>query len=155
MKRAGMLAGMLTLLIAMCLPTAAEAHTDDGHSPEVWKLIEKQALINLNSPHKRVRTQAYKNVIMLASLYRDKVDLEPVAKDLIATLREGPRSDRELALAALQAVGGQRAERYIARNVTEEEKRRCRERIAAVLHEQHENRVARRAEEDVAGRSLP
>ncbi|MFQ5568528.1 MAG: hypothetical protein ACE5G0_02570 [Rhodothermales bacterium] len=112
---------LVALALMMLLGLPIVAHAQDAYTPiEKWRLSEVQLVKSLQSPVDNVRTQSLKNAIIFATLYRDKLDLGQ-AVDAIRDVYEDDdehASNRKLALAALQAIGGPRASSFVARRAT-------------------------------------
>ena len=131
---------VFALLLLLGLPTLARAqdtYTDD----QKWQLASLQVVESLESSIDDVKTQALKNAIIYATLYRDKVDLNRAVPALRTVYEKDARADhRKLALAALQAIGSSRAADYLARHVSEAEAETCRLVMVSVLNDFFQSR---------------
>ena len=127
----------LALVLLLGLPTLANAQDNGVYTEQqMWRLASAQLVETLDSEIHGVRTQALRNAIIYATLYRDKVDLG----DAVGALRKVYEQDeaqghRKLALAALQAIGGISATSYLARHVSAEEFEEGRIIMASVLND--------------------
>ncbi len=123
-------------VLLLGLPTLAQAQDVNTYTEaQQWRLAEVQLAQSLESPIENVRAQALKNAIIFATLYRDKVDLGNAVGAIRAVYEEDGRANRKLALAALQAIGNNRATTYLARHVTAEESEESRIVMASVLND--------------------
>lgn len=105
------------VLAAVALVPAAQAQESTPYESDVfWQLAAKQVVVSLDSENSHVRMQTLKNVIVFSTLYRDRIDLG-VAVDAIADVATNDEmsENRQLARAALQAVGSFRAKNHLAR----------------------------------------
>ncbi len=131
-----------TLLLLLALPTMAQAqdartYTDD----QKWLLASAQLTASLEAEIDDVKTQALKNAIIYATLYRDKVDLGRSVPALRTIYEKDTRAaHRKLALAALQAIGNTRAADYLARHVSDAESEEGRLVMASVLNDFYQSR---------------
>ena len=132
------------LLLLLALPTMAQAQEDRTYTEDQkWMLASAQLTASLESPIDDVKTQALKNAIIYATLYRDKVDLGRSVSALRTVYEEDTRAaHRKLALAALQAIGNTRAADYVARHVSEAESEEGRIVMAAVLNDFYLSRTS-------------
>ena len=123
-------------VLLLGLPTLAQAQDVEPYTEaQQWRLAEVQLTQSLESPIENVRTQALKNAIIFATLYRDKVDLGNAVGAIREVYEEDGRANRKLALAALQAIGNNRAIIFLARYVTAEESEEGRIVMASVLND--------------------
>ena len=126
----------LALMLLLGLPTLVQAQKVESYTEtEQWRLAEVQLAQSLESPIENVRTQALKNAIIFATLYRDKADLGNAVGVIREVYKEDGRVNRKLALAALQAIGNNRAITFLARYVTAEESEEGRIVMASVLND--------------------
>ena len=105
------------VLAAVALVPDAQAQESTPYESDVfWQLAAKQVVVSLDSENSHVRTQTLKNVIVFSTLYRDRIDLG-VAVDAIADVAttDEMSENRQLARAALQAIGSFRAKNHLAR----------------------------------------
>ena len=101
-----------------------------------WNLAIAQIETSLDSEYQSVREQTLKNAIIIVTLYRDKIDLTDQGSLLRKVYRESKSSsNRKLALALLQTIGGDRAQTFLARNTTEAESEEVRIILASVLND--------------------
>ncbi len=101
-----------------------------------WNLAVAQIEASLDSEYQSVREQTLKNAIVIATLYRDKVNLADRGSLLRKVYRESKSSgNRKLALALLQTIGGDRAQDFLARNATEAESEEVRTTLVSVLND--------------------
>ncbi len=128
---------VFALLLLLGLPTLAHAQDDNTYTDDQkWQLVSLQMVESLESPISDVKTQALKNIIIYATLYRDKVDLSRTVSALRTVYEKDARADhRKLSLAALQAIGTSRAADYLARHVSAAEAEQCRLVMASVLND--------------------
>lgn len=139
MKR---LLSALALIAALSLAPQAEAQTT--HSTRIVQKFEQQSidLLGHSSDRDVDQTpkvdQTLKNVVFFSTFYRDKMKrLGQIAEAVIARhQRSTSNTEKDLALAALQAIGRPRAVRYVSRHASPDEKRRLRRLVAAVLGEE-------------------
>lgn len=130
-------------VLLLGLPTLAHAQDVESYTEtQQWRLAEKQLVQSLESPIDNVRTQALRNAIIFATLYRDKIDLGNVVGALREVYEEDGRAQSKLALAALQAIGNNRTTTYLARHVTAEESEEGRVVMASVLNDFYLTRTA-------------
>ena len=127
----------LALVLLLGLPTLAHAQQNDAYSEEqMWQLASAQLVETLDAPISGVRTQALRNAIIYATLYRDKIDLGGAVRALRTVYeRDEVHANRKLALAALQAIGGHTTNTYLARHVSSEEADQGRIVMASVLND--------------------
>ena len=126
----------LALMLLLGLPTLAQAQKVESYTEtEQWRLAEVQLARSLESPIDNVRTQALKNAIIFATLYRDKVDLRNAVGAIREVYEEDGQANRKLALAALQAIGNYQTNTFLARYVTAEESEEGRVVMASVLND--------------------
>ncbi len=123
---------VFAVVLLLGLPAQAQ-EVDSYTEAQQWRLAEMQLTQSLESPIENVRTQALKNAIIFATLYRDKVDLGNAVGAIREVYEEDGQANRKLALAALQAIGNNRATTYLARHVTAEESEESRIVMASVL----------------------
>ena len=110
-------------VLLLGLPTLAQAQDVNSYTEaQQWRLAEVQLVQSLESPIENVRAQALRNAIIFSTLYRDKVDLGNAVGTIRALYEDDGRANRKLALAALQAIGNNRATTYLARHVTAEDR---------------------------------
>ena len=123
-------------VLLLGLPTLAQAQDVDSYTEaQQWRLAKAQLVQSLESPIDNVRTQALKNAIIFATLYRDKIDLGKAVGALREVYEEDGGAQSKLALAALQAISNNRAAIYLARHVTAEETEEGRVVMASVLND--------------------
>ena len=131
------------LLIVFCVaPVFAQESITPAQDEKVrWTLASEQIKRSLDSPNEQVRTQTLKNMIVMATLYRDKVDLSAHTNQ-VRRVYEGStsRAQRKLSLAALQAIGGYRALDYMERNASPAEFEEGRMVVASVLNDYYTSR---------------
>ena len=127
----------VALLMLFVLPVFAQERVERPDKPDLhWKMATAQINASLALTHDGVKTQTLKNAIILATLYRDKVDMSKSVRALRIEFEESDNaSHRKLALAALQAVGINRTSRYLARHTTEAESEEGRMMVASVLND--------------------
>ena len=129
------------LLVLFAAPVLAQDSTPALANEAVrWNLAVAQLETSLDSEYQSVREQTLKNAIVLATLYRDKVDLAG-ERSLLNKIYEESKSpmNRKLALALLQAIGGNRAQDFLARNTTRAEFDEGRLTVASVLNDYYIN----------------
>lgn len=121
----------------LTLPVFAQDITTVLDNDQIrWNLATVQIENSLDSDYQSVREQTLKNAIVLATLYRDKVDLADQGSILRKVYKESESSDnRNLALALLHAIGGNRANDFLARNETQVESDEIRLLLASVLND--------------------
>ncbi len=106
-----------------------------------WALIAEQIRVSLESTHESIKTQTLKNVIVFATLYRDKIDLADQVRLLCNTYEKlDSAKHRRLTLAALQAIGSHRAYDFVLRNATKAEFEEGRLVVASVLNDYYLSR---------------
>ncbi len=133
----------LALLVLLGLPTLAQAQQTEYTEDQKWYLASAQLVASLESPIETVRTQSLKNAIIYATLYRDKIDLSQAVPALRMVYEDDQRSvHRKLALAALQAIGTNRAADYVARYVSTSESEEGRIVMASVLNDFYLSRTS-------------
>ena len=104
----------LTLVLLLAAPATAQ-DVPVITEAEQWTLNRMQLIESLDSPITLVRTQALKNAIVFATLYRDKVNMNGAVEAIETAYKTDPdATNRKLALAALQAIGTRRARMYLA-----------------------------------------
>ena len=126
------------LLILFCVtPVFAQEPVALANGDKIrWTLATEQIKLSLDSPNEMIRMQTLKNMIVMATLYRDKVDMSVHTKLIRETYEESTsRGQRKLALAALQAIGGYRAYDYIERNASPADFEEGRLVVASVLND--------------------
>lgn len=126
------------LLILFCVtPVFAQEPVALANGDKIrWTLATEQIKLSLDSPNEMIRMQTLKNMIVMATLYRDKVDMSVHTKLIRETYEESTsRGQRKLALAALQAIGGYRAFDYIERNASPADFEEGRMVVASVLND--------------------
>ncbi len=129
------------LLVLFAAPVLAQDSTPALANETVrWNLAIAQLETSLDSEYQSVREQTLKNAIVLATLYRDKVDLAG-QRSLLHKIYEESKSpkNRKLAVALLQAIGGNRAQDFLARNTTQAEFDEGRLTVASVLNDYYIN----------------
>ena len=128
---------VFTLLLLLGLPTLAHAQKGNLYTEgQKWQLASLQMVSSLESSIDDVKTQSLKNAIIYATLYRDKVDLSGAVSALRTVYEKDKRANhRKLALAALQAIGNNRAADYLARHVTDAESDEGRLVMVSVLND--------------------
>ena len=129
------------LLVLFAAPVLAQDSTPILADETVrWNLAIAQLETSLDSEYQSVREQTLKNAIVLATLYRDKVDLAD-QRSLLHKIYEESKSpkNRKLAVALLQAIGGNRAQDFLARNTTQAEFDEGRLTVASVLNDYYIN----------------
>lgn len=129
------------LLVLFAAPVLAQDSTPALANETVrWNLAIAQLETSLDSEYQSVREQTLKNAIVLATLYRDKVDLAG-QRSLLHKIYEESKSpkNRKLAVALLQAIGGNRAQDFLARNTTQAEFDEGRLTVASVLNDYYNN----------------
>ena len=129
------------LLVLFAAPVLAQDSTPVLANETVrWNLAIAQLETSLDSEYQSVREQTLKNAIVLATLYRDKVDLAG-QRSLLHKIYEESKSpkNRKLAVALLQAIGGNRAQDFLARNTTQAEFDEGRLTVASVLNDYYIN----------------
>ena len=128
------------LLVAPVFAQDTPAETTD----EVrWVLATAQLEQSLENPQDAIRSQTLKNAIVLATLYTDKVDLSGTARSICKIYRNASSKDhRNLALAALQAIGSTRAKDCTMRNTTPAQYEEGRLTVASVLNDFYDARMA-------------
>ena len=133
----------LALILLLGLPLVASAQEINSYTEaQQWMLAEAQLVETLQSPVVGVRTQALKNAIVLATLYRDKVDLSSAVSAIEQVYEDDNAATRKLALAALQAIGDRWAAAYLARHVPPVEMEESRALVASVLNEYYGAKMA-------------
>jgi len=124
------------LIAIFAIPSMAQDATAPITDELRWFLTTVQVQSSLEDAQDVARTQTIKNTIVLATLYRDKIDLSRS----ISALRKihgqaSSEKDRRLALAALQAIGTDLAREYVTLNATPEQYEEGRLVIASVLND--------------------
>ncbi|MXW84218.1 MAG: hypothetical protein F4246_01405 [Rhodothermaceae bacterium] len=130
-----------SLLVLFAAPVLAQDSPPALANETVrWNLAIAQLETSLDSEYQSVREQTLKNAIVLATLYRDKVDLAG-QRSLLHKIYEESKSpkNRKLAVALLQAIGGNRAQDFLARNTTQAEFDEGRLTVASVLNDYYIN----------------
>ena len=123
---------LMLLIAAPVLAQDRPAAIDDEKVR--WALVAEQIHASLESTNESIKTQTLKNVIVLATLYRDKVKSKHHFRHLCRVYEQSDSADhRKLALAALEAIGGYRALDYVLRNATSAEIEEGRQIVASVL----------------------
>ncbi len=124
------------LAALLALPVTAQERQQEISDDVKWTLVAAQIKVSLENDQDAVKTQTMKNAIVLATLYRDKVDLSGSVQALRKThLNATSSNHRRLALAALQAIGTNRAQDHVARNATPEQYDESRLVVASVLND--------------------
>ncbi|MCY4158394.1 MAG: hypothetical protein OXE92_01595 [Bacteroidetes bacterium] len=101
-----------------------------------WNLAVAQIEMSLDSEYQSVREQTLKNAIVIVTLYRDKINLADQSSLLRKIYQESEsHRNRQLALALLQTIGGNRAQDLLARTATEAETDQVRITLASVLND--------------------
>ncbi len=133
----------LYLLVLFAVPVLAQDSTPMLADETVrWNLVIAQLETSLDSEYQSVREQTLKNAIVLATLYRDKVDLADQRSLLRKVYEESKSSkNRKLSLALLQAIGGHRVQDFLARNATQAESDEGRLTVASVLNDYYSNHL--------------
>ncbi len=99
-----------------------------------WNLAAAQIEASLDSEYEFVREQTLKNAIIIVTLYRDKIDLANQESLLNKIYAESESEEhRNLALALLQTIGGERAQDYMNHEATQAEANQVRSVLATVL----------------------
>ncbi|MCY3615376.1 MAG: hypothetical protein OXH03_09845 [Bacteroidetes bacterium] len=130
-----------SLLVLFAAPVLAQDSPPALANETVrWNLAIAQLETSLDSEYQSIREQTLKNAIVLATLYRDKVDLAG-QRSLLHKIYEESKSpkNRKLAVALLQAIGGNRAQDFLARNTTQAEFDEGRLTVASVLNDYYIN----------------
>lgn len=108
-------------------------------TPIKWILNEEQLETALDSDITGVRMQSLENAIIFATLYRDKMSLSSVVDDIQDIYEnDESRTNRKLAMAALQAIGTRKANTYLTRYVSPQETIEARTIVASVLNDYYE-----------------
>ena len=130
------------MIACVIAPVAAQEPVTPAADERIrWILASEQIKESLESPHEALRTQTLKNAIVLATLYRDKIDMTDQVRAITAVYEQTRSSaHRKLALAALQAIGGNRAHDFLARNSTQAETDEGRLIVASVLNDYYTTR---------------
>lgn len=130
--------------VLFALPGLAHAQDSGFYTEgERWVLNELQLVESLQSPIDGVRTQALRNAIIFATLYRDHTSLDGALDALRLVYEADVRPEnRKLALAALQSLAHESTRRYLARRVTVEESDEGRALVATVLNDYYSARAA-------------
>ncbi len=104
--------------------------------PEAWNhFVQDQARL-LGSSDRHLKEQALQNVIFVAKVYSDKVDLSPTVPGLLDIYRFDRNEDhRIMALSALHPIGNKEAMEFLRRHVREVKSDRVRTLTCAVLAE--------------------
>ena len=128
--------------LILVAPVAAQDAQPEISDEVRWALAAAQINASLEDDNDAIKTQTLKNAIVLATLYRDKVDLSGSVRS-IRTIHETSTSSnhRRLALAALQLIGTVRAQDYLVRHTTPEQFDEGRLVIASVLNDYYVNRT--------------
>ena len=135
---------ILALVAMFIIPAAAQSsHDQAGPGDQHWTLISAQLGESLKSSDEAVKTQALKNAVIFATLYRDKITMQ----DHFGSLRDvyedsDNQMNQGLALAAIQVIGGGIALDYLSRNVDVEETEQARLLVASILNEYYQTRLA-------------
>ena len=124
----------LSLAMMIGLSTVANAQEFyETKGPAYWTKITRQITASLHSPAEGVRIGSLKNAIYFATFYPDRVDLSEAVGPIIAICDDDERQAEHMtAQAALQAIGGEEAERYLARH-SAQERADVRREVLAVL----------------------
>ena len=133
------------LLVVFCVAPVFAQVPVTPPTPETvrWTLVSEQIKRSLESPNEQIRVQTLKNTIVMATLFRDKVDMAVHMKRIRRAHEEAySRSERKVALAALQAIGGYRAFDYMERNASPAEFEEGRMVLASVLNDYYNSRTA-------------
>ena len=130
---------LLSLAMMIGLSTAASAQEFyETKGPAYWTKIARQTMASLHSPVEGVRVGSLKNAIYFATFYPDRIDFSAAVEPLIALCDDdGRRAEHLVALAALQAIGGDEAERYLARR-SARERADIRREVLAVLSDHYQ-----------------
>ena len=134
----------LFLTFLLVAPTLAQDRNPVVMDEKIrWTLTAEQIRVSLESTNEAVKTQTLKNVIVLATLYRDKIDMADQLRALRTMYQESGSTDHSnLARAAMLAIGSYRAYDYVARNATAQEVEEGRLLMASVLNEYYLTRSA-------------
>ena len=134
----------LFMMLLIAAPTLAQDQPVKIDNEKIrWTLAAKQIRVSLESANEAIVTQTLKNAIVLATLYRDKIDMTKHVRDLRSVYEKSESANhRALALAALQAIGGFRAYDFVSRNATNAEFEEGRMIVASVLNDYYTNRRA-------------
>lgn len=132
------------VLLSLSLAVPALAQSEQADSPvrkHYWTLVSAQLGASLGPAESAVQPQALKNAIVFATLYRDKIRMQDHVRALQGIADSSPsRTNRRLAIAALQAIGNGRAVDYLSRHVSDAEAEAGRNLITSVLNELHQSR---------------
>ena len=124
------------LLLAVVIGPSTVATAQEFYEtkpPAYWTQIMQQTATSLDSPSEGVRLGGLKNAIYFATFYADRIDFRALVGPTIALCEDdGRRAEHLLALAALQAIGGEEAEQYLARR-SARERADVRRKVLAVL----------------------
>lgn len=133
------------LLLSLAAPALAQSKAEDSPVRDhYWTLVSAQLGASLGAADAAVQPQALKNAIVFATLYRDKIRMQHHVRVLRGVADSSPsQANRQLAIAALQAIGSGRAVEYLARSVSEAEAEAGRKLITSVLSELYESRSGR------------
>ena len=126
---------LFTLALMIGLSTAANAQEFyETKGPAYWTKITRQVTASLDSPVEGVRIGSLKNAVYFATFYPDRIDLSQAVAPIIAICDDDERrAEHMIALAALQAIGGGEAERYLAHRSIRE-RADVRRKVLAVLN---------------------
>ena len=131
MKRA------LLFALALTIGLSTVAHAQEFYEtkgPAYWTKMTRQITASLNSPVEGVRVGTLQNAVYFATFYPDRIDLSQAVEPIIAICDDEARwAEHLVALAALQAIGGGEAERYLAHR-SAQERSDVRRKVLAVLN---------------------
>ncbi len=133
---------VVTLLLLFAAPAAVQAQQERFNTQEHhWALVSSQLRASLETGVEAVKTQSLKNAIVFATLYRDKIQMAEHVRILRGVYeKSSSRTNQQLALAALFAVGNGRASYFLSGNVTDVELDAGRLVVASVLNEYYQSR---------------
>ncbi len=135
---------VIALALMLAIPAAAQSSQEHaGPGDHYWTLISVQLGNSLRAADEAVKTQALKNAVIFATLYRDKISITDHLREL-SNIYEHSESytNRNLALAAMQANGNGFAFDYLSRHVSPDETDQARLLVASVLNEYYQTRLA-------------
>lgn len=125
-------------------PALVNQHIADTYaerSPAWWNALGRQLTLTLDKPHAQVEVHALQNVIFFATHYRAQVKLNDAAPKLIEIYRWHPeREFRLMALAALHAIGDERAMETLGELLRREPNGPVRRLTVAALNDHYNHR---------------
>jgi hypothetical protein len=133
MKR--LLLSALTICL-LALPTLAQpGDRAANRGDHAWRAIEMQMMTTLTSGDTETTNTQLLNVIAMSTLYRTHLDFSRSVPAIIAIHKQSDDVlTRSRAVAALQAIDGVEARRYLTRHVSADEITLSRSALLEALH---------------------